>query len=261
MEAVDELAGVAVGIVAGDVEKRLRERQRGAQFVGGIGRESLLFGYVRFEPGEHGVEGVREFAELVLTSFQLDSVGERSTRGHACGVGDVSQGSEHAAGEKPPSQQTEYQQERHRDGGDRSEIAQEVGVAAHHEDHARVHTTREGEVPGGEQYGTCEHEEAGVAEGELEANAQTGGSIHGLLPQSPASGCVSIRYPTPATVAMIPGSPRRLRSPETVMRTAFVNGSAFSSHACARSSSAPTTPPSAATRTSSTANCFLVSAT
>ncbi len=30
---------------------------------------------------------------------------------------------------------------------------------------------------------------------------------------------------------MIPGSPRRLRSPETVMRTALVNGFAFSSHA------------------------------
>src|SRR5438067_13299092 len=55
---------------------------------------------------------------------------------------------------------------------------------------------------------------------------------------------------------MIQGSPSRLRSPETVMRTALVNGSAFSSHARASSSSALTTPPSAATRTSSTANCL-----
>ena len=37
-----------------------------------------------------------------------------------------------------------------------------------------------------------------------------------------------MRYPAPATVAMIQGSPRRLRSAETVMRTALVNGSAFS---------------------------------
>jgi two-component system sensor histidine kinase VanS len=86
------------------------------------------------------------------------------------------------AGEKPSSQQTEYQQERHHEGRDRSEIAQEVGVAAHHEDHTRVHTTRKGKVPDDEQEGTCEHEEAGVAEGEFEANTQTGGSIHGLLP-------------------------------------------------------------------------------
>src|SRR5688572_8168025 len=57
---------------------------------------------------------------------------------------------------------------------------------------------------------------------------------------------------------MIAGSPSRLRNAETVMRTALVKGSAFSSHARARSSSALTTPPSAATRTSSTANCFRV---
>jgi hypothetical protein len=43
VEAVDEFAVVAVLIVAGDVEKRLRNRQWGAQFVGGIGCESLLF--------------------------------------------------------------------------------------------------------------------------------------------------------------------------------------------------------------------------
>ena len=82
MEAVDELAGVSVQIVAGDVEKRLRDRQRGAQLVGGVGCESLLFGDVCFEPREHGVEGVGELAELISAAFQLDPVGERSGRGH-----------------------------------------------------------------------------------------------------------------------------------------------------------------------------------
>ena len=44
-----------------------------------------------------------------------------------------------------------------------------------------------GDVPqeehphGGEQQGACEHEETRVAEGQLEANTQTRGSIHGLL--------------------------------------------------------------------------------
>ena len=80
-------------------------------------------------------------------------------------------------------------------------------------------------------------------------------------PSGPVSGWVAMRYPTPATVAMIAGSPRRLRSAETVMRTALVNGSACSSHACCKRSSALTTPPSAATRTSRTANCLRVSAT
>ena len=65
VEAVDEFAVVAVRIVAGHVEKGLRDRQRGAQLVGGVGCESLLFGDVRFEPRQHGVEGVGEFAELV----------------------------------------------------------------------------------------------------------------------------------------------------------------------------------------------------
>ena len=54
-------------------------------------------------------------------------------------------------------------------------------MAADYEDHTRVHTTRKGEVPGGEQHGADEHDNTGVAEGELEANAQPGGSIHGLL--------------------------------------------------------------------------------
>ena len=68
VEAVDELAGVAVRIVAGDLEQRLRDRQRGAQLVGGVGGEPLLFGVVGLEPREHGVEGVGELAELVLAA-------------------------------------------------------------------------------------------------------------------------------------------------------------------------------------------------
>jgi hypothetical protein len=76
VEAFEKLAGVAVGIVASHVEKRLRDRQWGTQFVRCVGRESLLLGDVRFEPRQHGVEGVGEFAELVLTPFELDPVGE-----------------------------------------------------------------------------------------------------------------------------------------------------------------------------------------
>jgi hypothetical protein len=54
-----------------------------------------------FELREHRVEGVGEFAELVVAAFQLDSVGERSLGGQACGIFDTSQGREHAAGEDP----------------------------------------------------------------------------------------------------------------------------------------------------------------
>ena len=52
VEAVDELAVVAVGIVAGHVEERLCDRQRSAQLVGGVGCEPLLFGDVCLEPRE-----------------------------------------------------------------------------------------------------------------------------------------------------------------------------------------------------------------
>ncbi len=68
VEAVDELAVVAVRVVAGHVEQRLRDRQWRAQFVRGIGCESLLFGDVCLEAREHGVEGVGEFAELVFAA-------------------------------------------------------------------------------------------------------------------------------------------------------------------------------------------------
>ncbi len=59
---------------------------------------------------------------------------------------------------------------------------------------ARVGDVTQEEHPhGGEQQGAGEHEEAGVAEGELEANAQTRGSIHGLLPHARCLGAVSMR--------------------------------------------------------------------
>ena len=65
-------------------------------------------------------------------------------------------------------------------------------MAAHQEDHTRVYTTRKGEVPDGDQHGTCEHEEAGVAEGEFEANTQT--RLYPRSPPSrPVSGCLSMR--------------------------------------------------------------------
>ena len=68
VEAVDELAVVVIRILAGDFEERLRDRQRGAQLVGGVCCESLLFGDVGFEAREHGVEGVGELAELVVAA-------------------------------------------------------------------------------------------------------------------------------------------------------------------------------------------------
>ena len=100
--------------------------------MGSVGCESLLFGDVCFEPCEHGVEGIGEFAELVVAALELDSVGERSGRGHSRGVCDASQRGEHVAGENPPSHEAEHQQERQNDGRGRSESAQEEGVIPGH---------------------------------------------------------------------------------------------------------------------------------
>ena len=128
VQAVDELVVVAALIVAGHVEQGLRDRQRGAQLVGGVGGEALLFGDLCFEPREHAVEGVGELAELVPAALQPDAVGERSGRGQACGVRDAGQRGEHLAGEQPPSQQAEHEQERQHEGRLRSERVQEVGA-------------------------------------------------------------------------------------------------------------------------------------
>ena len=112
MEALDELAGVAGRVVAGDLEQRLGDRQRGAQLVGGVGGEPLLLGDVGLQPREHGVEGVGELAELVLTALHPDPVGEGPVRRQAGGMGDARQGREHAAGEEPTAHQAEHQQQR-----------------------------------------------------------------------------------------------------------------------------------------------------
>jgi D-specific alpha-keto acid dehydrogenase len=69
-QAFVQYAGVAVAVavVAGDLEQCLRDRQRGAQFVGGVGGEPLLFGDLRFEPGQHRVDAVGQFAELIAAA-------------------------------------------------------------------------------------------------------------------------------------------------------------------------------------------------
>jgi hypothetical protein len=68
VEALDEVAVVTARILSGHIEQRLRDRQRGAQLVGRVGCESLLFGDVCFEARQHGVEGVGAFAELVAAT-------------------------------------------------------------------------------------------------------------------------------------------------------------------------------------------------
>ena len=77
VQLVDELVGRAARVLAGDVEQGLRDRQRRAQLVRGVGGEPLLLGVVGLEPREHGVEVVGQLAELVGRPLQHDPVRER----------------------------------------------------------------------------------------------------------------------------------------------------------------------------------------
>ena len=193
VEAFDELAGVTVRIGARDVEQRLGDRQRGPQLVRGVRREPLLFGVVGLELREHRVEGVGELAELIAAAREPDPVGQRSIRGDAGGGRDARQWSEHPAGQEPPSDETDHQQgHQHEDRGG-SERSQEVGTVGHEpgaDDRAVGDVAQEEHPHGRKQQGARDHQEAGVAERELEANARTGGSTHGLLPRArPRTAC------------------------------------------------------------------------
>ena len=107
-------------------------------------------------------------------------------------------------------------------------------MAAHYENHTGC-TPREGEIAGGEQHGTCEHDEPGVTEW---LGRHSDGELPSVSSLTPRAGVLCRCGSGARHGGDDQGSPSRLRSPETVMRTALVNGSAFSSHACARSSSA-----------------------
>lgn len=135
VQALDEYGGVAM-VLARDIEQGLRYRQRSAQLVGGVGREALLLGDLRFEPAEHRVEAVRQLPDLVLPTTHRDPVRERPGRRHPGRLGDAIERGEHPAGQKPPPDEADDEQHgHHRDGGG-SEVAQQVGVTAGEEDHA-----------------------------------------------------------------------------------------------------------------------------
>src|SRR6185437_3604134 len=178
-------------ILLGHLEQRLGDGERGAQFMRGIRRESLLFSDMRFELGQHRVEGVGEFAKLIFTPRQADSMRERSCRGKACRFSDSSQWSEHSAGEKPASQQTEYHQAPTQDGRGWRKITEEIAttrryvdVGAMHEDVFTSWYVSQEECPhGAQQKSSCDDDAGGVAQREFEANAQTRFSIHGFLPR------------------------------------------------------------------------------
>ena len=146
--------------------------------MGRVGGEPLLLGVVRLETRKHGVEGVGELTELVVAACQLDPVGERPVPGETGGLRDARERGQHPAGEKPPAHQAEHEQERQHGGRSRREGIEEVGPVRNGrtgtDDHAVGHVPQQEQPDHGEQQRTGNHEERRVAEGELQANAQTG---------------------------------------------------------------------------------------
>ena len=129
VEAVDEVAIAAVRILAGHVEQRLRDRQRGAQLVGRVGGESLLFGDVCLEPREEAVDGVGEILQLVAGPREREALVQVP-------LGDLPRGRRHraqraqdTAGDQPAERDRDRGHDRQRDPGLDEPLVETVGVA------------------------------------------------------------------------------------------------------------------------------------
>ncbi len=112
-------------------------------------------------------------------------MGERPGRGPAGGIGDARERGEHPPGENPSSQEAEHEQACEHDGRDRAEAVERVGAVEEepprgmHVVEDAVRDVAENDDPDGREHQDAgEHEKPGVAEGELEAGAQPGRSIH-----------------------------------------------------------------------------------
>ena len=132
LQSVDQRIDVAVGVGAGDLEQRLRDRERGAQLVRGVRGEALLLGDVRLEPVEHRVEHVGEVAELVARPLQRDAVRERSLARRAARRAPMrsSGASIRPASNQPPARPIASSDEHDHDR-DGHERAHQVGAVGH----------------------------------------------------------------------------------------------------------------------------------
>jgi hypothetical protein len=130
VEAVEEFVVVAVRIAAGHIEKRLRERQRGAQLVGRVGCESLLFGDVCLEPREEAVDRVGEILELVAGPREREALVQVALRDVPCGRRHRAQRAQDPARDQPPERDRDHGHDRQRDPGPDKQLVKIGGVKA-----------------------------------------------------------------------------------------------------------------------------------
>src|SRR5580700_2201095 len=114
------------------------------------------------------------------------------------------------------------------------------------------------DVGDGQQGGPGDQEQPAVPQGQAQPHgpARPSDSQRHRERVAGVHRCPPMRYPDLGSVSMSGGSPSLARSRLTVIFTAAVNGSAFSSHARSSSSSAETVRPPAASSNSSTPNSF-----
>ena len=115
-------------IAAGHVEERLRDRQRGAQLVRGVGGEPLLFGDVCLEPREEAVDGVGEILQLVAGPREREALVQVA-------LGDLPGGRRHRpqraqdpARDQPAERDRDHGHDRQRDPGPDEQLVEIVGV-------------------------------------------------------------------------------------------------------------------------------------
>lgn len=91
------------------------DRDGGAEFVGGVGRELLLLRERRFQPRERRVENPGKPAEFTLGFGDVDSLGQTSSGDSDRGRGDLLHRSQGPAGENPSAAKTQGQHRATRD--------------------------------------------------------------------------------------------------------------------------------------------------
>jgi hypothetical protein len=130
VEAVDEFVVVAVRIVASHVEEGLRDRQRGAQLVGGVGCESLLFGDVCLEPREEAVDGVGEILQLVTGPGEREALVQVALGDLPCGHRHRPQRAQDPARDQPTERDRRDGHEPQYDHGPEEPLVECVGGTA-----------------------------------------------------------------------------------------------------------------------------------
>jgi hypothetical protein len=110
-----QVAGRAVRVSQHDVDRRAHDRQRGAQFVRGVGDEPLLAFERGLEPAEHLVERLGQFAQLVAGTCRCDPRRQVAFGGGARGIRDLVHRAQRPPGEDPAEDRGEGEDHGQRD--------------------------------------------------------------------------------------------------------------------------------------------------